>query len=385
MKRRLVLLVSLALLLSGRCVAADKAAPPKPAPPKPGPKAEQFHRIHGQLNALLAKFEQLRIKYATANEDQRSDIQQDWKDLVAEGEKIEPKLVEAAEQAYAEAPNVDNKIADFLVTLLHEKVEADDYEPAAKIGKLLMDNGCSEKIVPNLAGIAAFAVSDFDTAQKCFETAAKQGFYQKIGRDDRLAQTGALFWQTIPYYKKAWPEEQKLRAREASEDNLPRVRLKTTKGEIVLELFEDQAPNTVANFISLVRKGFYNDLEFHYVVQRLLAQSGDPHNGVGGPGYTIACECYEPNHRNHFRGSITMAHGDLRDTGGSQFYMTFVPMQHLDGRNTVFGRVIKGMDVLAKLQRRDPTDQQAPRADKIISAEVVRKRFHEYKPQVMPD
>jgi cyclophilin family peptidyl-prolyl cis-trans isomerase len=79
-----------------------------------------------------------------------------------------------------------------------------------------------------------------------------------------------------------------------------------------------------------------------------------------------------------------MAHAG-RDTGGSQFFLTFLPTASLDGVHTVFGRVISGMDVLAKIQRRDPQDAEAPRPDKIIEAKVLRKRPHEYKPQKMPE
>ncbi len=86
----------------------------------------------------------------------------------------------------------------------------------------------------------------------------------------------------------------------------------------------------------------------------------------------------------HFRGSLSMAHRG-RDTGGSQFFLTFVPTAFLDGRHTVFGRVVKGMDVLAKLQRRDPKDTEAPRPDKIIEAKVLRKRPHEYTVVKLPE
>jgi cyclophilin family peptidyl-prolyl cis-trans isomerase len=135
----------------------------------------------------------------------------------------------------------------------------------------------------------------------------------------------------------------------------------------------------------LVKKGFYNGLTFHRVLQGFMAQGGDPvGNGTGGPGYSIACECYRPDARHHFRGSLSMAHAG-RDTGGSQFFLTFAPTPQLDGKHTVFGRVVSGMDVLAKLQRRDPTDTEAPRPDKILEAEVLRKRPHEYVPTKMPE
>ena len=147
------------------------------------------------------------------------------------------------------------------------------------------------------------------------------------------------------------------------------------------ELFENEAPNTVANFISLVEKGFYDGLTFHRVLPGFMAQGGCPNGtGTGGPGYSIPCECYQENHRLHFRGSLSMAHAG-RDTGGSQFFLTFRPTKQLDGKHTVFGRVIKGMDVLPQIQRRDPESPNPPTPDKIIEAKVLRKRDHPYEPK----
>jgi cyclophilin family peptidyl-prolyl cis-trans isomerase len=381
MKRQVALILTLLLSVSPVLTADDDAA----APTKSGPRAEEFRKVHQKMNLLLADLLELRVKYRTASEDQRSDIQLQWNEKIAEGKTLEPQLIEAAEKAYAEAPNTDPQLAVFLIVLLDEAVQADEYELAAKIGKLLMDNNCPEKGIANLAGIAAFEVSDFAAAEKYFNVAAKQGRYQSVAKNDKLAQRGLYCRARVGDYKKIWAAEKAIRDREAKEDYLPRVRLKTTKGDIDLELFEDQAPNTVANFISLVERGFYKDMPFYHVVQGLFALTGDPTgSGFGGPGYSIPCECYEPNHRNHFRGSVSMANSG-RDTGGSQFFITFVPIEDLDGKKTVFGRVIKGMDVLAKLQRRDPTDKEAARADRISEAEVTWKRPHEYKPQIMPD
>ena len=291
--------------------------------------------------------------------------------------------------AYKEAPNADKEIVAFLVRLLDEEVETDDYEPAAKIGKLLMTNKCNVKSVPNLAGIAAFATSDFDNAEKYLSLAESQGYYKSPPKEDELAHIGEFYLKAVPYYKKAWTREKAFRSREAkatTPNELPRVLLKTTKGDIELELFEDQAPNTVANFVNLVERGFYKNVTFHRVLKGFMAQGGDPEGtGGGGPGYTIADECHLPNHREHFRGTLSMAKTQLPDSGGSQFFLCFVPTPQLDGKHTVFGRVISGMDVLAKFQRRDPQDAEAPRPDKIIEAKVVRKRPHPYKPQKMPD
>ncbi|NMG23057.1 peptidylprolyl isomerase [Brasilonema bromeliae] len=180
-------------------------------------------------------------------------------------------------------------------------------------------------------------------------------------------------------------EEQTIRAAEAKADDLPRVSLSTNKGDMVLELYENEAPNTVANFVSLVEKGFYNGKIFHRVLEDFMAQGGCPEgSGRGGPGYAIPCECYLPNARKHFAATLSMAHAG-RDTGGSQFFITFGQTSHLDGKHTVFGRVIQGEEVLGKLQRVDPS-RPVPGVtpDKIVTAKVLRKRDHEYQPKTLP-
>jgi peptidyl-prolyl cis-trans isomerase B (cyclophilin B) len=151
---------------------------------------------------------------------------------------------------------------------------------------------------------------------------------------------------------------------------LPQITIKTSKGDIVLEMFEDDAPNTVANFINLAEKGFYNDLIFHRVIANFMIQGGDPQGtGRGGPGYRFADEFSE---RKHKRGSLSMANAGP-NTNGSQFFITHVPTPHLDGKHTVFGQVLKGQDVVDSIAK----------GDKMIEVRVDRKRSHPYKPKVL--
>ena len=128
--------------------------------------------------------------------------------------------------------------------------------------------------------------------------------------------------------------------------------IQTKKGDIELELFEKDAPNTVANFVKLINEGFYDGLTFHRVIPDFVIQGGCPKgNGTGGPGYTIKCET-EGNPNKHGTGALSMAHAG-KDTGGSQFFITHSPQPHLDGVHTVFGKVTKGMDVVNKIQQGD--------------------------------
>ncbi|MCH9813128.1 MAG: peptidylprolyl isomerase [Epsilonproteobacteria bacterium] len=112
----------------------------------------------------------------------------------------------------------------------------------------------------------------------------------------------------------------------------------TSKGDITLKLYKDEAPNTVANFAHLVEEGFYNNLNFHRVIPGFMAQGGCPTGtGTGGPGWAIECECGQNVHT-HEKGTLSMAHAGP-NTGGSQFFICFVPCPHLDGVHTVFGGI----------------------------------------------
>ena len=121
-------------------------------------------------------------------------------------------------------------------------------------------------------------------------------------------------------------------------------------GDIVIELFEKEAPGTVQNFIDLINKGLYNGLRFHRVIPGFVAQGGCPNgNGTGGPCYTIKDELVGNPHK-HERGALSMAHRGP-NTGGSQFFIVYEPQPHLDGVHTVFGKVIEGMDVVDGIQQ----------------------------------
>ena len=127
--------------------------------------------------------------------------------------------------------------------------------------------------------------------------------------------------------------------------------IKTAKGDLTLELYPQDAPVTVNNFVSLARKGFYNGLTFHRVIPGFMAQGGDPTGtGSGGPGYTIPDEISQ---RKHITGALSMAKTAQPNTGGSQFFICYAPQPHLNGKHTVFGQLTQGMDVLTKLVNGD--------------------------------
>ncbi|GAX91590.1 peptidylprolyl isomerase [Effusibacillus lacus] len=123
-------------------------------------------------------------------------------------------------------------------------------------------------------------------------------------------------------------------------------------GEVIIQFFPEDAPNTVANFEQLANEGFYNGLKFHRVIKGFVAQGGCPlGTGYGGAGYTIKCET-EGNPHKHIRGALSMAHAG-KDTGSSQFFIVYEPQPHLDGVHTVFGQVIEGMEHVDSIKQGD--------------------------------
>jgi peptidyl-prolyl cis-trans isomerase B (cyclophilin B) len=137
---------------------------------------------------------------------------------------------------------------------------------------------------------------------------------------------------------------------------MTRAIMETDKGTITLEMFDDDAPGTVQNFVDLANNGFYDGLNFHRVIPNFMVQGGCPKgNGTGGPGYTIKCEI---NSNKHEAGSLSMAHRGP-DTGGSQFFICHSPQPHLDGVHTVFGKT-EDMDVVNAIRQ----------GDKIVSVKI---------------
>lgn len=146
--------------------------------------------------------------------------------------------------------------------------------------------------------------------------------------------------------------------------------IKTEKGTIKARLYDDLVPMTVNNFVHLAREGFYDGVTFHRVIEDFMAQTGDPTGtGTGGPGYKFADE-FVPELKHDDAGILSMANSGP-NTNGSQFFITFTATPWLDGKHTVFGKVIEGMEVLDRITRRNPQENpDAPIGDKIETIEI---------------
>ncbi len=147
-----------------------------------------------------------------------------------------------------------------------------------------------------------------------------------------------------------------------------KARMETDKGAMVIELFADKTPVTVNNFVFLAREGFYDGVIFHRVINNFMVQGGDPTGtGMGGPGYKFQDE-FVASLKHDKQGVLSMANAGP-GTNGSQFFITHGPTPHLNGKHTVFGQVVEGLDVLMSIPARDPGNVNAP-AVKIISVAI---------------
>ena len=350
----------------GGVAAADPAKPDTAAA-----KAE-FDAASNEMKDLVAELTVLQAQYHQPKAD-KAVVEARFKESATKAQAASERLEAAAMTlAIADPDNVEaRQISGAAVAAA---VRADAPEIALDKATKLDAAGVADGDTFGAAAAAALALSRLDEAAAWAAKATAAG-----ARKDRLVELEEAIERERP---KAEAEMAKRKA-EAEADDLPRVKISTSVGDIVVELFENEAPNTVANFVSLVEKKFYDGTPFHRVIAGFMAQGGDPTGtGGGGPGFTIACEVDAPGARKHFRGTLSMAHAGP-DTGGSQFFLTFRPTEHLDGKHTVFGRVIEGFDVLPKIMR--TTDEQGRTVagvppDRIVKAEVLRKRDHPYIP-----
>ena len=343
----------------------------------PAKAKKEFEAARKQEKELIAELTLLQAEYQQPGVDQKA--------VAARFETAREKIpatkerLETAAFALAMADPKNPASRELCGLVIASRLQMDDAVDAIKLATILDKAGVTDGNIDMMAAAAAMMLSQLDEAADWLSKAEANGI-----QTQKVAELRASIEDERPKVV----AEMASRKADAEADDRPRVTITTSKGDIVVELFEDAAPNTVANFISLVEKGFYDGTPFHRVIGGFMAQGGDPTGtGSGGPGHVIDCECELPGARKHFLGSLSMAHAG-KNTGGSQFFLTFRPTEHLDGKHTVFGRVVQGFDVLPKLARTQRQDGQpipGLEPDTIVKAKVLRKRDHAYEPKTSPD
>lgn len=311
-------------------------------------------------------------------------MREKWLEGLQESNKALRKYRESAAALFASDPKKYAGVGALLREMLISDGKADRLDHWIAPAKVLLDtNTLVDDEVLLYSGFAGLIEGDFELVKQAWTPLESA---QKLGPQE------SILLAKLDEVKASWEQELKRREEDQTKNN-PQVRILTTKGEIVVELFEDDAPESVANFVYLVEQGYYTRKPFFFVKEHLLAQTGcEKGDGKGNAGYGVKPEADSPTRRSHFRGSLGMPVGMNNDPAqgsmsfaGSQFYFTFVPLPLADERNAVFGRVISGIEVLGLFKIVDLTDEEARkdpslRPDTVIRAEVIRKRDHDYRP-----
>ncbi len=342
-----------------------------------GPARKMYVAKLGEWKQMLKDLQKLRSDFDLAKPSEIAAIRKSWLETTAKADTLLPQLRNAAVAAYSESPNTDRQLTRLLVELASKALLADDYEVAEHISISMLRSSAEERKLYDIAGISSFAMHNFEDAQQYFKKAEQLGVLSQMGNN--------YFGEIKNGYIKYWEQEQVIRASESKADpaeRLPLIRLTTSAGVIELQLYENEAPETVGNFINLIEQGYYDGLSFHRVLQNFMAQTGCPKgDGTGGPGYHIYCECKRADFRRFFTGTLGMAHAGP-NTGGSQFFITFRPTGNLNAKHTAFGRVTKGLEIMRMIARVNPDSPDAKlNPDTIIKAEVISKRAHDYVPR----
>ena len=348
---------------------------------------EQYNRATEKLRSSLKKAQASAIRFHNESIDHSETHREAWQKAVASGQSNIESLRAAAMELFRRQDEPSDDVLEVAVRSCLEDVREERY----RVGLEVLERANS--INPTVASQALMARVQLLDNQ--FE-AAKEFFDEHREELETMTDTERQLYASIDELIPQFRREKQLRKSEAAKDDLPRVELTTNAGRIVLELFENEAPETVANFIHLVEQGYYNGVIFHNVKSEFVAQAGA--FGVAQVGgvrrvmprgvpYTIYDENSKPQSRKHFRGSLSMANQNSPNTASSQFFLSLTPQPFLNENHTVFGRVIEGLDVMADLTvnfetgekgKDEPIEDAIP--SMIFSVKVIRKRDHDYQP-----
>jgi len=333
-----------------------------------------FRSVTDQLRAAVLKQQAMAIRYA--NEEANSPA--DRRAYYLQRQTVRDLL----KKTYAAALDLvqvrgDQDSATYLGMMTQHRLMHDIYDRQTMEGaQILIEAGWDVPVLYQAAARSAVVAGEFDKAEQWLQT---------LNESDKEDVDRRIEFQLDDYRKMAKAEEA-LDKQQAGAEPLPQVKLETTQGDVVVELFIDQAPSTVSHFISLVEEGFYDGLDFYQVIDDLLALTGDPTGlGSGNAGKFVVDEHDRKQTRQLLRGSLMMAKipanqaGDLvPDSASSQFAILFLPLVPPKKNQTVFGRVVEGMDAISRLRRVDPSKEKKEGEivlppDRIIEATVIRR------------
>jgi len=340
-----------------------------------------IEKLREQVKALR----RTRAQYMFSDSEASHDQKDKWDSLATESEAQFKKIRKTAYALFLAKEKPDENLTTVVRNLFTGSIAAGELGLGHRVAKKLVElNPDDELLAEELIRVEIFN-NKFDGA-----IAFLPGNTDKVNQYNKKEK--AIF-RYLNVLKPNFDRELKLREKDKTAD-LPRVEMKIKgKGTVVLELFEDEAPETVANFISLTEAGFYDGLIYHHVTNSFFAHSGAfsmSMNRYRSVGYTIYDECKKPERRHYFRGTIaTWTNSDRPNSCGAEFSIFRMPAPYFTNLNrTVFGRVIEGMEIIDNLENTHTIEEEEGTEvpipdivpDTIESMKVIRKRNHDYEP-----
>jgi peptidylprolyl isomerase len=328
--------------------------------------------------------QQLSLDYSLESQNAILDA---WCKAISKTNDTYAEWIQKAGELYASDPVKYKAAGKTLTEMLMSDVELDRFDGWLSPVKALMTSEADiSDEVRKAIGMVGLANCDFNLVERCWSPLKESG---------KLTGNELGYLNDLPTIRERWARELEIRQKESQLGNNPLVELTTSKGRIVIELYEDSAPNAVASFIYLVENHFYDKKTFFRVVKHVCAQTGcEKGDGTGDAGYQFKGEADLPDRRHHFRGTVSVALGSdetgkvNQNASGSQIYFSFLPMPFLDDTYTVFGRVVEGMPSINLFRTMNLADEKErkegnKRPEMILSAKVIRKRDHEYRPTIL--
>ena len=351
---------------------------------------EQLRSIYeasvDKLRTSIKELTRTEALYRFSDSQESHDHKDHWEALASDSETLFEEIRQNAFALFLAEEQPDADLQQVVRNMATGSINQGQIEISHRICQKLVDLNPEDKVLAEMLIRIEIFNNKFDDAVEF-----KAKYSDKLQNYDKREQ--AIF-NFIEELKTNFDRELKLREKDKTAE-LPRVEMKVKgKGTVILELFEDEAPETVANFISLTEAGFYDGIIFHDVANSFLVHGGlVSMKGYEPTGYTIYDECRKPERRHHFRGSIsTWTLAEKPDLCGAEFSILRMPGPYFTELNqTVFGRVIQGMEVIDKIQntkevnQEDGSETAIPNVipDMIESMKVIRKRDHDYQPNIV--
>lgn len=305
---------------------------------------ERYLQNKSELRKTEKKINDLYINLDLGSQGIRSKQLEEIQKLQQQEDQLVVEVYESAVDTVRDSEELDPRLAhslqEYAIASMGGGIRRVPYSPAktVEICDLLEERGVERANFFNLKFRAKMASLEFEEIRSIVDEAVEIGV--------TFPQS---FMDNLDTAEQKWIREKSFRS---AESNLPKIRLETELGDIELVLYEDQAPNAVKNFVSLIDKDFFKGLEFFEAKRGVQVRSGCAQNTGSAPSaYTIASEAESENARHHFPGSISMMTDERLNVCYSQFIITQRPLPHLDGRYPVIGRVVSGLDILDQIVR----------------------------------